>query len=251
MRVALAALIGFALVVTASGQRGGHGGGGGGVSHGGGGGFSHGGSAGGFSRGFSGGAIHSGGIARGGFSTGAMRGGFNRGGTVFRGPNRGHVFVRNGFRRFGNGFRYYGWPYYGYYGYPYYYNPYPYFWDDSSYDSGYPASADQVSSYYYNTPWEPAAPEPVEQPPVVVYQAPPPQQPAYQAPANSTPEYLIAFNDHNIKIAVAYWTEKSNLKYVTTDHEIKTAPLSSVDRDLSMRLNQERRVTFSLPASGA
>ena len=66
-------------------------------------------------------------------------------------------------------------------------------------------------------------------------------------PPKGPSEYLIAFNDHNIRLVVAYWTENANLRYVTTDHEIKTVPLSSVDRDLSMRLNHERRVTFNLP----
>ena len=37
---------------------------------------------------------------------------------------------------------------------------------------------------------------------------------------------------------------------VTVEHEIKTAPLNSIDRDLSIRLNQERRITFSLPVAG-
>jgi hypothetical protein len=68
------------------------------------------------------------------------------------------------------------------------------------------------------------------------------------ARTNAAPEYLIAFNDHNIKLVAAYWTEKTNLRYVTADHEIKTVPLSSVDRDLSVRLNHERRVTFNLPS---
>jgi hypothetical protein len=31
------------------------------------------------------------------------------------------------------------------------------------------------------------------------------------------------------------------------EHEQKQAPLSSIDRDLSERLNRERNVTFSLP----
>ena len=39
------------------------------------------------------------------------------------------------------------------------------------------------------------------------------------------------------------------LHYVTLEHEQKQAPLNQVDRDLSVQLNRERRVAFSLPAS--
>ncbi len=66
--------------------------------------------------------------------------------------------------------------------------------------------------------------------------------------ASSEPTlYLIAFNDHNIKPVLAYWWDKSTLHYVTMDRVEKTAPLTTVDRDMSLRLNEERNVTFSLP----
>jgi hypothetical protein len=45
---------------------------------------------------------------------------------------------------------------------------------------------------------------------------------------------------------VAYWVEGATLHYVTMDHQNKTVELASVDRELSERLNRERRVTFSL-----
>jgi hypothetical protein len=69
-------------------------------------------------------------------------------------------------------------------------------------------------------------------------------------PANSaSPLYLIAFHDHSIRAAAAYWVEGGTLHYVTLEHEQKQAALSTVDRDLSGQLNRERRVAFSLPAS--
>jgi len=34
---------------------------------------------------------------------------------------------------------------------------------------------------------------------------------------------------------------------VTLDHQAKETPLSGVDRDLTMRLNSQRGVSFSLP----
>ena len=63
------------------------------------------------------------------------------------------------------------------------------------------------------------------------------------------PVFLIAFRDHTIRAAAAYWVEGAMLHYVTLEHEQKSAPLNQVDRDLCVRLNRERRVAFSLPAS--
>lgn len=231
MRLVLSMVLGLALTGAAYAQRGGGGHTGG---HAGGGGI-RGGSS----------------FSHGGFSGGAIRGGFT-GGSVFRGPNRGGIGFRGGFNR-GFGFRrfgiysgYYGWPAYSYgYGYGYGYDPY---WSDPYWNDTYTTALAPYSPYYNTYQSAP--------PPVVMNElpAPPPPQSyeqAYAPPRSNEPlSYLIAFNDHNIKMAVAYWTENHNLRYVTMEHEIKTAPLSSVDRDLSMQLNRERRVTFSLPATG-
>ena len=59
--------------------------------------------------------------------------------------------------------------------------------------------------------------------------------------------FLIAFHDHTIRAAVAYWVQGNVLHFVTTDHETKQVSLDSVDRDLSRQINAERRVQFSLP----
>jgi hypothetical protein len=74
---------------------------------------------------------------------------------------------------------------------------------------------------------------------------PPPSQ---TDSTNGPTLYLIAFQDNSIRAALAYWTEGSTLRYVTPDHEQKQAPLASVDRALSERLNGERHVLFHLPA---
>lgn len=62
------------------------------------------------------------------------------------------------------------------------------------------------------------------------------------------PIYLLAFTDHTIRAAAAYWVDGKTLHYVTLEKEQKQAPLDTVDRDLSLQLNRERRVPFSLPA---
>jgi hypothetical protein len=60
---------------------------------------------------------------------------------------------------------------------------------------------------------------------------------------------LIALKDQNIVTAIAYWTDRSELKYVTPARQQKQVPLSQVDVKLSERLNSERRVPFHLDPS--
>jgi hypothetical protein len=241
MRLVLAVVLSLSLAATAFAQRGG-GRGGGGFGRGGGAGFAHGG---GFARG--GGMSHMGSP---GFRGGFARGGFFPG-NAFRTPFRGsfafHRGFPNRFGRFGFGLRgprfvsFFGFPYYGFGGG--YYDPYlsDYYSSMASYPYGYAAA-----------PYAPSYEEPYV-PPAVMNEPPPPAPPPsyYEPSRNNEPvSYLIAFNDHNIRLALAYWTENHNLRYVTMEHEIKTAPLNSVDRELSMRLNHERRITFTLPVSG-
>ena len=73
--------------------------------------------------------------------------------------------------------------------------------------------------------------------------------PSQTGSTDSPTVYLIAFRDNTIRLALAYWTQDSTLRYVTPNHEQKQAPLISVDRALSERLNGERHVPFHLPSS--
>jgi hypothetical protein len=66
-------------------------------------------------------------------------------------------------------------------------------------------------------------------------------------PAAENPTYLIAFNDHTIYAALAYWVEGETLHYVTNQNTHNQVSLDLVDRDLSDRLNRERNVDFRLP----
>jgi hypothetical protein len=73
----------------------------------------------------------------------------------------------------------------------------------------------------------------------------PAQQPSGVA---ASPIYLIAFQtDHAIRAAASYWVDGQTLHYVTQQHEEKVAPLSSIDRALTLQLNRERSVAFQLP----
>lgn len=74
------------------------------------------------------------------------------------------------------------------------------------------------------------------------------------APANpgdplSPPEnyYLIAYKDHTIYSALAYWVEGDTLHYVTTENTHNQASLGLIDVDRTYKLNADRSVPFSLP----
>lgn len=95
---------------------------------------------------------------------------------------------------------------------------------------------------------------PAPQPPVVVEQAPEPGLREYvgpslapQAQKYEEPLYLLAMKDGTIHAVLAYWADGPAVHYVTMDHEQKQAPLTSIDRNLSERLNRERNVAFRLP----
>lgn len=75
--------------------------------------------------------------------------------------------------------------------------------------------------------------------PATVYQ---PAEPA----ADST-RYLLAFKDHTIYSAVAYWADGDTLHYFTTGNTHNQASLSLIDRELTDRLNRELGIDFKLP----
>jgi hypothetical protein len=232
------------LAVPGFAQRGGggHGGGGGGARGGGG-------SAGG--RGFSGGGFRGGGGAfRGG---GGSRGGF-RGVGGFRG--------RYGFR----GLYGYGWGY-PYYGYPGFFGDYGDYCDGfysdcygNGYGSGYSGYGPDYGGYpgYGSPSYSSPSPQVLiisnQGPPPGVVGPVPPSPSVWNAGPNAQasqkyqdPLYLLAMNDGTIRAVLAYWVDGATVHYVTMDHVQKQTPLASLDRSLSVRLNSERHVTFSLP----
>jgi hypothetical protein len=77
---------------------------------------------------------------------------------------------------------------------------------------------------------------------------PPPSSAPVQSagPATEIPTYLIAFKDHTIYAAVAYWVEGNTLHYVTNQNTHNQVSFDLVDRELSDRLNRERNVDFRL-----
>src|ERR1017187_4756554 len=200
--------------------------------------------------GFSSGGSRGGGIARGGGG-----GGFNGGGG-FRGGGIG-IGRSSGFRGYYGGYGGYYSPYfYSRYGLGYGYSPW---YSDYGYNS-YPDYSYPVYQSSPNVTVVYAPPASAPAPSTVYVERPNPATREYDQygqqtnrPTSSTdsaaPVYLIAFRDHSIRAAAAYWAEGGTLHYVTLEHEQKQAPLNTVDRDLSGQLNRERRIAFSLPAS--
>ena len=144
---------------------------------------------------------------------------------------------------------------------------------------GYPLYVPNYYDYTGAPPVETAAPaQPAQSPTVVIYQ---PQQPAQevrpiiievgpdgkvtqlaQPPALQTlpaepaaqadgdgARYLIAFKDHSIYSAVAYWFDGDTLHYFTRGDAHNQASVSLLDREMTERLNREQGVEFKMPAA--
>ena len=147
------------------------------------------------------------------------------------------------------------------YGLPYAYSFYvPNYFD--SYDYYSPSSVYPYDTSSYGP--APQAPPPQvvapPAPPVIINQyfgGPVPYQ-AYQgAPPETSPSndaqaaagdnyYLIAYKNHSVYTALAYWVEDKTLNYVTAGNTHNQASLDLIDRDLTKTLNQARGVPFSI-----
>jgi hypothetical protein len=159
-------------------------------------------------------------------------------------------------------------PLYG--GYPYAYSVWvPDYYDyvnsqsqyaAAPYANGAPYGPLPDGSSYYDVP---PAGGPGPQQPVIINQyfgAPGP--PAVNAPeANNTntqapgdpigtPQnyYLIAYKNHAVYTAIAYWVEDKTLHYVTTQNTHNQASLDLIDLALTKSLNQRNDVPFSIAA---
>lgn len=86
-------------------------------------------------------------------------------------------------------------------------------------------------------------------------QAAAPTDPAVTAPqqlsmsAEMQSIFLIAMKDHTIYAANSYWVEDNTLNYITVQGTENSVSMDLVDRDLSRRLNRDRKVSFGLPAN--
>jgi hypothetical protein len=81
---------------------------------------------------------------------------------------------------------------------------------------------------------------------VHIYEAPS-RNPADNVADEGTDYYLIAFKDHSIYSAFAYWVEGDTLHYVTPQRVHNQASVTLVDRELTEKLNRERNLQVKLP----
>ena len=90
--------------------------------------------------------------------------------------------------------------------------------------AGQPIAQESDGFHMYQAPGRPAA-------------DPQPADPRY---------YLIAYKDHSIYSALAYWVEANTLHYVTMQNTHNQASVDLVDVDFTKRLNQDRNMPFTL-----
>jgi hypothetical protein len=146
-----------------------------------------------------------------------------------------------------------------------------------SYVYAYPVFLGGLDAYWPQQPQEPnvTVVYPPPQPPVIINQSFQPAQPMvqeiapgeiretsgisiYQAPTRSAEEveaagsaappayYLIAFKDHSVYSVVAYWVDGDTLHYFTSGNTHNQVSMSLVDKELTERLNQQRKVGVQL-----
>jgi hypothetical protein len=136
------------------------------------------------------------------------------------------------------------------YAYPVYVGSYGSMYDGSAYDAGtqtqqqngvtivMPPQQPVVINQYYDAPPKPQ---------MLVVQ--PDSAPDAQAD-QSAPEpahYLLAFKDHTIYSAIAYWVDGDTLHYFTAGNTHNQVSLSLIDRDMTARLNKDSGVDVKLP----
>jgi hypothetical protein len=107
-----------------------------------------------------------------------------------------------------------------------------------------PSQQPVIINQYFSGPA--SAPQPYSQPP----SAPQANNTSTPAPGDplGTPQtyYLIAYKNHNIYAALAYWVEDKTLHYVTTQNTHNQASMDLIDLTLTKSLNQDREVPFTI-----
>jgi hypothetical protein len=72
-------------------------------------------------------------------------------------------------------------------------------------------------------------------------------RPAAEEPAAEQVHFLLAFKDHSIYSAVAYWVDGDTVHYFTSGNTHNQASVSLIDRELTERLNRESGHEVKLP----
>jgi hypothetical protein len=214
--------------------------------------------------GHSGGGHSGGGFSGGGHSGGGFSGGGHSGGGFSGGGHSGGGYSGGGFRNGGSfggrggysGGRSYGRSYVIPYAIPYFVPSYGFGFAPVGFTNY--GSVDPAYAMGYN--YAPQA-APVEQPmdygPQDAQPLPPPNPDTihmYQAPAPSPQDaamsegryYLIAYKDHSVYTALAFWMENGALNYVTPQNVHNQVTLDLLDLDLTKQLNSRRGLPFNI-----
>ena len=135
------------------------------------------------------------------------------------------------------------------YGYPVYVGGY--------FDNAYPAEAAAPPQQPNITVIDPPRPAPAmiqrfgsvdAQDPTTPTAAPDDPEPVEEPASTFEPShYLIAFKDHSVYSAVAYWVDGDTLHYFTSGNTHNQVSVSLVDRDLTERLNKESGLEVKIP----
>ena len=81
-----------------------------------------------------------------------------------------------------------------------------------------------------------------------IFEMPGRKQQVEETTQNEPVHYMLAFQDHSVYAAIAYWVDGDTLHYFTAGNTHNQASLSLVDRDLTDRLNRDTGVVVKLPA---
>lgn len=105
-----------------------------------------------------------------------------------------------------------------------------------------PPAAPVIINQYFGVP----PPGPYEEAPSQTSQSSGSLSNDPQAAAAGDNYYLIAYKNHSVYTALAYWVEDKTLNYVTAGNTHNQASLDLIDLDLTKTLNQARGVAFSI-----
>lgn len=183
----------------------------------------------------------------GGHSGGGHSGAGHSGGSSFHGG--GSVAGHGGYGGYGGYGRSvvvpYAVPFYGYgYGAGYYAPPaYGSGYTDPGYGYAAPPPPDQPMDYGPDG-GQPAPPPPADDNSLQVYQAPAPTP--QEAAMSEGRYYLIAYKDHSVYTALAFWMENGVLNYVTPQNTHNQVSLDRLDLDLTKQLNARRGMPFNI-----
>ena len=90
-------------------------------------------------------------------------------------------------------------------------------------------------------------PVPAPRPPEIAHAAMHEYHPAETATAGQQPVFTLAMNDGSRHSAILVWVQNGAIHYIDPSGKTEHAPLSTLDRATTERLNQEKNLELHLP----